>query len=1037
MNKFTFLAFTTFLLFGYSNINAQQKAPVSTSVPTHRTCATDEVMLNLLSQDPVARQRYDAMQRMFNEKLAQIANNRQNRINAITTVPVVIHIGLPDPNLVTDATVLNQLDTLNWAYGNAPLTDSLRTYTPFRTTYGRSEIRFCLAQRTPTNLPTNGIERIVNNTVFSGVGAHPSTQIPAWDPTKYLNIWVVQLSGGELGYSYTPGAFAPNDQRNGFVNDYRAFGSGPSTSGGGYLFNGFNGGKTAVHEIGHFFNLFHPWSDASNAGSNPGCTLSDGCADTPPTDGPTFGCPPAPVLNTCSPTEPGVMWQNYMDYADDVCMTLFTQNQAARMNSAIVSLPDRVGLSTSNGCIPLTLTANNASISTIVTPPAGFVTCDLTIPLTVTLRNAGSNPLTSVTITVTRNATPIQTFNWTGNLTSLGTVSVPLNLVSLVSGANAIQVCTSNPNGVADSDPADDCSIVNITRGTGIPLPLVEGFESATFPPAGWIINNPDGAITWERTTASIAHTGTGNAYVNHFDYATVGEKDDLRTPPYVIGTADSLWVSFWAAYRGDPRSPFDQFQVMVSSDCGQTFQVVYDARNDTAFVAPAGATASQTTAFFPSALNQWIKKSIDLSNFIQSSNVIVQFRAINQFGNNMHLDDINLDKKVFFNNDAGVIAVNKPAGRICTSSDAPVAVIKNYGKINLTSVKINYQVDGTGPITTFNWTGNLSRNQTATVTLATANFGAVGNHSINVYTTLPNNVTDEDPGNDGLVKAYIVSQIFTLPKSVTEEFTSITFPPTNWFINNPNGDITWQRNGSIGNKNAGSAYFNDFANTTVDRFDDLVMPNYSYSGIDSIFLAFNLAHITRTLPGTTGSRLDTLTVLLSKDCGNTFTTVYKKYGEELQTVNDPNFQISMSNFIPLVSQWRRDSVNLGKWLGATEPLFQLKFRFSGNMENNFYLDDVNIRSQILPAKLKNDGYLVLPNPFRNTFGVWHYQVPTTLRYINVYNSAGQLVYSKKFPGGGEKYFQVDLGGRAAGTYTVNLGYEDSNRNLSVQVVKY
>jgi len=138
-----------------------------------------------------------------------------------------------------------------------------------------------------------------------------------------------------------------------------------------------------------------------------------------------------------------------------------------------------------------------------------------------------------------------------------------------------------------------------------------------------------------------------------------------------------------------------------------------------------------------------------------------------------------------------------------------------------------------------------------------------------------------------------------------------------------------------------------------------------------------------------------------------------------------------------LASQWRKDSLNLGGWLSATEPLFQIMFRFSGNMENNFYLDDVNIRSQILPAKLKNEGYLILPNPFKTSFGVWHYQVPTNLRYVNVYNSVGQLVYSKKFPSGGEKYFQVDLGGRAAGTYTVNLGYEDSNRNVSVQVVKY
>ena len=217
----------------------------------------------------------------------------------------------------------------------------------------------------------------------------------------------------------------------------------------------------------------------------------------------------------------------------------------------------------------------------------------------------------------------------------------------------------------------------------------------------------------------------------------------------------------------------------------------------------------------------------------------MVQFRAINQFGNNMHLDDINIDKKVFFNNDAGVIAINKPAGRVCTSSEAPEVVIKNYGKINLTSVRINYQVDATGPVTTFNWTGNLARNQTESVKLPIANLGAVGNHSINVYTTLPNNVTDEDPSNDGLVKTYNVSQIFAFPGSVTEEFTSSTFPPVNWSIINPNGDITWVRNGTIGKRNPGSAYFNDFANTTVDRYDDLAMPNYSYSNIDSIFLSF------------------------------------------------------------------------------------------------------------------------------------------------------------------------------------------------------
>jgi hypothetical protein len=76
--------------------------------------------------------------------------------------------------------------------------------------------------------------------------------------------------------------------------------------------------------------------------------------------------------------------------------------------------------------------------------------------------------------------------------------------------------------------------------------------------------------------------------------------------------------------------------------------------------------------------------------------------QAKNQFGNNIFLDDINIDKKIFANNDAGVIAVNRPATRVCSNSEAPVVVIKNFGKINLTSVRINYQIDGTGAVTTF-----------------------------------------------------------------------------------------------------------------------------------------------------------------------------------------------------------------------------------------------------------------------------------------------------------------------------------------------
>ena len=321
-----------------------------------------------------------------------------------------------------------------------------------------------------------------------------------------------------LGIAQFPGTGNANEF--GVLLAYEGFSNNPA-----YVDPSFNLGRTLQHEIGHCFGLYHIWGDESGCtnsdfrqltgtcvlpASLAGTTTDQAAGDTPNQAGATGGCPSGAVTDACSGVSPGFNYQNYMDYTNDACYSMYTKKQVDRMQWILDNC--LASLKTSNGCVPPVLLLNNAGISQINTPGASFVTCDPTTPSTVTLRNFGSNPLTSVTITVIRNGTTVQTFPWTGNLASLATVSVPLNPVPLVLGANAIQICTSNPNGVADTDPANDCLTVSGTRGAGTALPLVEGFETATFPPAGWIRNNPDGGITWQRTTVGVAHTGTGKA---------------------------------------------------------------------------------------------------------------------------------------------------------------------------------------------------------------------------------------------------------------------------------------------------------------------------------------------------------------------------------------------------------------------------------------------------------------------------------------------------------------------------------------------
>ncbi|UNI16227.1 hypothetical protein JDV02_002686 [Purpureocillium takamizusanense] len=93
----------------------------------------------------------------------------------------------------------------------------------------------------------------------------------------------------------------------------------------------FNLGKTAVHEVGHWFGLLHTFESHSNGTKASGCKgPGDYVSDTPASDSPSRGCPtgrdscPAPGLDPI---------HNYMDYSDDACYTEFSQGQIARMHS--------------------------------------------------------------------------------------------------------------------------------------------------------------------------------------------------------------------------------------------------------------------------------------------------------------------------------------------------------------------------------------------------------------------------------------------------------------------------------------------------------------------------------------------------------------------------------------------------------------------------------------------------------------------------------------------------------------------------------
>ncbi len=313
----------------------------ATAQNTGRTCGTMENLEMLKQQDPELEDKMNQVEREMEDYMVNLRVNPDNSITAVITIPTVFHVVWNTAAESLSVSRLNdQLTVLNQDYRKTN-TDASLVPAAWTSIAADCEVQFCLAQRDPFGAPTTGITyRQTTVTSFSTNNnvkytANGGTNI--WDRSKYLNIWVCDLGSGLLGYAQFPGGLAATD---GVVCDYQYTGTTGASA-------PYNKGRTATHEVGHWLNLRHIWGDDGTA-----CTGSDLVTDTPNQAGENYTCwaPLTVRTDACSPSAPGFMWMNYMDYTDDACMYMFTAGQKARVVACLGT--SRLSLQTSNGCTP-------------------------------------------------------------------------------------------------------------------------------------------------------------------------------------------------------------------------------------------------------------------------------------------------------------------------------------------------------------------------------------------------------------------------------------------------------------------------------------------------------------------------------------------------------------------------------------------------------------------------------------------------------------------------------------------------------------
>ena len=586
-------------------------------VPEYRTCGTPVADSLRRASHPELGTREDFEAWMWRKRQEPRLQTRE-----VITIPVIVHVVHSGENIgignnISFAQIQSQIDVLNEDFRRTPGTPGFNNHPDGADT----EIEFCLATIDPNGIPLIevGVERINGND--KGWNAPPYTmgyadQVikPAsqWNPDKYFNMWVMPLTSGLLGFAQTPDAST--------LSNIPVVGGGASSDGVvmrptsfgrvGNVNAPYNLGRTTTHEIGHWLGLVHTSGDG-------GCSLDDGCSDTPPTSAQNYGCPTGVV--SCGQAS---MVENYLDYTDDACMNVFTECQKERMHIVLENSPRRVALLTSNAC-------------TQEVAPAAYFTADLKVLC------AGQ----SVSFT---DLSPNSPTGWTWSFPGgIPTTSSDQNPVVVYSQPGLYEVSLTVVNTYGSTQRVEQGFIlVNQAGPSGL---FREDFESGI--PTDWTVVNPDGAFTWATRVVAGQPLGQQAAWVNCYQYPTIGQRDGLITPAIDLSYYDGVSLSFTHAYRryadGGSAPSNDSLYVYGSTDGGSSFPHLLLALGESG--AKEFATASDTSGLFiPKRASDWCFagattncKSIDLSAFDGEQDFALKFETANAYGNAIFLDDV------------------------------------------------------------------------------------------------------------------------------------------------------------------------------------------------------------------------------------------------------------------------------------------------------------------------------------------------------------------------------------------------------------
>ncbi len=223
---------------------------------------------------------------------------------------------------------------------------------------------------------------------------------------------------------------------------------------------------------------------------------------------------------------------------------------------------------------------------------------------------------------------------------------------------------------------------------------------------------------------------------------------------------------------------------------------------------------------------------------------------------------------------------------------------------------------------------------------------------------------------SESITKEYTVDGVIVQPLPIVEDFEAGQFN-TNWLL------TQWNIDDAVGGYGLSDhcMFYDNYNSDLQGGYADVQTGKYALTGFTDAALTFDVAYQPYGWP-----YVDTLEILASTDCGNTFTSLYKRGGNDLATVNGNNYNY----FVPANDEWRTDTVTLDVFAGNPEVV--IAFRNIGYYGNVLYIDNINVTSSAFSGIHEygtTAGFEIYPNPNDGRF---------TFRYGSGVNNTVEII---------------------------------------------